>query len=398
MRPSSLLVISRSYPSSEFPTMGVFVERTTTLAAEEMDVSVICPVPWGPPLPVETEFDRYRRVERSRVGENGVRVEYPRVPSGPGYLLHRFDAALQYLPVRRAADRLWEERGFDLIHAHIVYPEGVVAARLGKRYGVPVVTTEQAMWKPWLDDYPSVRRQVLSALDDIRVVSVLSDALRRQVREITSDGVETHLLPNMVDERIFTPPSTPDERRRKRLLFVGTVRQVKGLDVLVRALPAVAEEHPDVELRVVGEPFLRAYQRDEAEVRGLVEELGLGDRVEFVGRRQPQGVAEEMRKARALVVPSRRESFATVIPEALACGTPVVATRCGGPEEILTEETGMLVPVADPPALAEAVGALLSGRASFDPDQLRSRAVALWGREATRKRIESLYRKALDAF
>lgn len=394
--PLRVLVLSRSYPSSEFPTMGIFVERLTELTAEERDVSVICPVPWAPPLPFETDFDRYRRVERSRTGENGVRVEYPRVPAGPGYLLHPIDAWLQHLPVRRTADRIRDEVGFDLIHAHIAYPEGVLAARLGRRYGVPVVTTEQAMWKPWLDDYPSVRRQVLSALDDIEIVSVLSEALRKQVHEIVPGEIETRLLPNMIDERIFTPPETSDERVADRLLFVGTVRRVKGLDVLVRALPHVIEDHPDVHLRVVGEPFLPAYREDERAVRELVDELGLGDRVEFAGGRPPAGVAEEMSRAAALVVPSRRESFATVVPEALACGTPVIATRCGGPEEILTEETGLLVPTEDPPALAGALDDLLSGRASFFPETLRSHALDRYGREATRERIRDLYRAAIE--
>lgn len=391
-----VLVISRSYPSSGFPTMGIFVERLTELAAENREVSVICPVPWAPPLPFDTDFDRYRRVERRRTGENGVRVEYPRVPAGPGYLLHAFDTWLQHLPVRRTADRMREEVGFDLIHAHIVHPEGVLAARLGRRYDVPVVVSEHAMWKPWLDDYPLVRREVLSALDDIQIISVPSQALRRQVQEIAPGEVETRLLPNVIDERIFTPPDSPDDRDPNRLLFVGTVRRVKGLDVLVRALPQVFDRHPDAHLRVVGEPFRRSYREDERAVRGLVDEMGLGDRVEFVGGRPPEGVAEEMRRAAALVVPSRRESFATVVAEALACGTPVVATRCGGPEEILTEETGLLAPTEDPPALADAIDDLLAGRRSFSPDTLRSHALDRYGREATRARIEDLYGSAIE--
>lgn len=396
--PARVLVISRSYPSSEFPTMGIFVERMTELAAEDRDVTVICPVPWAPPLPFDTELDRYRRVERSRTGRNGVRIRYPRVPAGPGYLLHPVDAFLQHFPVRRAADRLHDEQGFDLVHAHIAYPEGVLAARLGRRYGVPVVTTEHAMWKPWLEEHPFVHRQVMAALDDIQAVSVVSEALRRQVREIAPEGTGIRLLPNTVDERIFTPPANQGDRDPERLLFVGTVRRVKGLDVLVQALPAVIEQQPGVHLRVVGEPFRRQYRRDEREVRELVDELGLQDRVHFVGGREPEGVAEEMRRAAVLVVPSRRESFATVIPEAMACGTPVVATRCGGPEEILTEGTGILVPREDPTALARAVGDVLAGRVRFDPESLRSRAVRRWGRPANRRRIDRLYRDAVEAY
>lgn len=393
-----VLVLSRSYPSSAFPTMGIFVERMTELAAEDMDVSVVCPVPWAPPLPFDTKFDRYRRVERSRTGENGVRVFYPRVPAGPGYLLHPIDALLQYLPVRRTVDRIHDEVGFDLIHAHIVYPEGVMAARLGKRYGVPVITTEHAMWRPWFNEYASVQRQAVSALTKIEIVSAPSEVLCRQIRNIAPNQTKVRLLPNVVDERVFTPPAISGERDPNRLLFVGTVRRVKGLDILVRALPRVVEEHPDAGLRIVGEPFRRAYQQDENDIRFLVRELDLTEYVEFVGSRPPVGVAKEMREAAALVVPSRRESFATVVPEAMACGTPVIATRCGGPEEILTEDTGILVPTENPLVLAEAIKDLLSGRVSFSPDALRSRAVDQYGRAVTRGRVQELYHAALNSY
>lgn len=376
--------------------MGVFVERLVGLAAERTKVTVVCPVPWAPPLPFSTPFDRYRRVERRRVAENAVRVEYPRVPAGPGHLLHSVESWLRYLPLRRTVDRIRRERGFDLIHAHLIYPEGVVAARLGRRYGVPVVTTEHAMWKPWLEDYPLVRRQVTSALEHIAVVSVVSEALGRQVEEVVGSRARVQLLPNAVDEDVFMPFAGAEPRDPDRLLFVGTVRKVKGLDVLVRALPGIVDARPTARLRVVGEPFLRSYRRDEEEVRSLVADLGLTDRVDFVGGLRPAAVAEEMRRAAVLVVPSRRETFATVIPEALACGTPVVATRCGGPQEILTPDLGILVPTEDPPALAEAVARVLSRPSDFRVQRLRDSAVERYGREATVRRLHDLYGRALE--
>lgn len=388
-----VLVLSRSYPNSQFPSLGIWVERLVEAAADDADPAVVSPVPYAPPLPYTNAFERYRKVERRRTADGGVPVEYPRVPAGPGYLLHAADALLQYLPVRRTADRFHSERPFDLIHAHFIYPEGVMAARLGRRYGVPVVTTEHSLWLPWLDDHPMVRRQALAALDDIRVVTVVSETVRRTVQAVVGDReVETRLLPNVLDDETFTPPADPGQRIAGRLLFVGAVREVKGLDIAVRALDRIADRRPSVHLRVVGEPFRHSYRKDEREVRKLIDRLGLSERVTFVGGLSPDGVAKEMRTARALVVPSRRESFSSVTVEALACGTPVVATRCGGPEEILTEDTGVLVPPEDPKALAEGIDSILSGRRMFNRDQMHTRTVERFDRSAARRRLVSLYR------
>jgi glycosyltransferase involved in cell wall biosynthesis len=100
-------------------------------------------------------------------------------------------------------------------------------------------------------------------------------------------------------------------------------------------------------------------------------------------------VAALMRRSALLVVPSRRETFSLVTAEALASGTPVVATRCGGPEEILTPETGELTDVDDPYALAAAIQTAL-GR-SYDRQALRDYSVGRFGMAASSERLGRLY-------
>jgi glycosyltransferase involved in cell wall biosynthesis len=102
-----------------------------------------------------------------------------------------------------------------------------------------------------------------------------------------------------------------------------------------------------------------------------------------------------MRASAALVVPGRRESFSAVAIEALASGTPVVATRCGGPEDFLTGETGMLVNPDDPEALGQGIDAVLRARARFEPSSLRYVAVSRFGMNATAERLRVLYSEVL---
>jgi len=392
IRRPRVLVLSRNFPNPALPTLGIWTARLVQASRSAADPVVVAPVPWVPPgLPRES-FGRYRAVPASRT-DDGVAVYHPRVPQSPGYALHALEAMAAYPFVRRITDILHGERPFDLIHAHFIYPDGVIAARLGARYGIPVMTTEHAPWLPWLADYPRVRRQVERALPHIRLVTTVSDAVRRQALEIADGATQVAVLPNVVDDEVFTLGTAP--RDPNQLVFVGVVRRVKGLDVLVRALALLVTDRPELHLLVVGNPYYRAYRRDEQAVRRLIGELHLNDRIRFAGQASPQETAAAVRSSALLVLPSRRESFGVVVLEALASGTPVVATRCGGPEEILTPDVAHFAPTDDPPALARAIADALDAAPARDPRQLREFAVSRFGRAAVGERIAELYAKVL---
>ena len=301
------------------------------------DPTVIAAVPFVPPGIAFAFAARHRAVPRKR--HEGIDVHHPRVPVGPGMTLHSVEASISYPFIRRVADALHREGRFSLVHAHFIYPDGVIATELGRRYGIPVVTTEPAPWLPWLDAYPRVRRQVEQALPGISKVMVVSEFLRANVRSAVGDRAVTVVVPNVVDNVTFRGPEPGEERDPDQLLFVGLIRRVKGLDVLVRAMALLAASRPTLRLLVLGVGFYRDYQREEQEVRGLAQTLGLGSRVHFAGQTAPGAVAAAMRRSALLVVPSRRETFSVVTVEALASGIPVVATRCGGPEEMLTSSS-----------------------------------------------------------
>jgi glycosyltransferase involved in cell wall biosynthesis len=242
-----------------------------------------------------------------------------------------------------------------------------------------------------------VRRQVLAAAPDIARVTSVSRAVDAAVRATTGDAFETSILPNVVDESVFVAPDATDVQDADRILFVGAVRHVKGLDVLVRAMALLKDEVPQIRLLVLGEAFYGQWRNDEKEVRRLCDELGITARVEFAGRATPDEVAETMRRSAMLVVPARRESFSAVAVEALASGTPVVATRCGGPEEFVSDANGRLVPPEDPAALAAAIRDVRADLAAFDRLELRRAVVARFGRDAIQRALETLYGQVLAA-
>jgi glycosyltransferase involved in cell wall biosynthesis len=392
----NVLVLARSFPSPLLPNAGLWTLRPISELADRCDVRVISPVPYCPPLPnleALRNYTRFRQVpERAVVG--GVAVHYPRFLVGPGSSLHALEADTYYIGVRSVAERLWRERPFELIHANHIYPDGAAAHRLARRYGVPFVVTEHAPWTGWVDRRSVARHAVPAAIAASSVVA--PSAYAAQTIHAYAPVANVRVVPPGVDGVEF-PLAEAKQRRRDQILFVGFVNFNKGVDVLLRAMAVLRDRAAPGKLVVVGGAHYRKTLREEARIVALAASLGLGDRVIFAGRQPPHEVARLMGESAVVVLPSRAESFGAVLAEALACGTPVVATRCGGPEDIVTDDVGILVDVGDHVALADAITTVLGARERYAPEALRTSAISRFGISTVAERILAVYEEALEA-
>jgi len=151
-------------------------------------------------------------------------------------------------------------------------------------------------------------------------------------------GDRVHALPLGVDLATFRPASAPPAPKPFVFAFVGHFSYVKGFDLLMRATTGLAAER-DFEIRVIGAGEHRLLDSGEPRVRWL-------------GPLPPGDVARELALAHCLVLPSRLDSFGMVVPEALACGVPViVSTNVGAKYLIAPDKNGWIVPAGDVPAL-----------------------------------------------
>jgi teichuronic acid biosynthesis glycosyltransferase TuaC len=394
MRPR-VLVLSRNYPNDAQKLLGLWVRQIVAGSTAICDPKVVAPVPWAPRVPGLPEgYRRFQGIAR-RSDDDGVEVLRPRLVVGPGSTLAATEAASYTAAVSRTVARLRRTFPFDLVHAHFTYPDGVAAVLLGRRYGVPVVITEQAPWRPWLDAAPLVRRQAVWAARRCAFHVAISSAVRASIEHHTGPSARLRVIPDAVDDSVFVLPANGARRIDGQLLFVGAIRRVKGVDVLLRSLRLLADRGRDVSLRLVGEGHFERYARDQEHVRSLTTELGLEDRVEFVGRKPLAELVGELQQSAALVLPSRAESLGMVLVEALACGTPVVATRCGGPEDIVDESVGTLVPPEDPVALAGGIERVLDREPEFERASLREHVLCRFGLDSVIGRYADLYEEAL---
>jgi len=123
----------------------------------------------------------------------------------------------------------------------------------------------------------------------------------------------------------------------------------------------------------------------------LARQLGLTNICRFVGLLDRTQVRDWMRWCDVFVLPSIHETFGVVLGEAMACGKPVIATRCGGPEFVVEDGCGILVPIADAQALADAMEQFLLGQVQYDPVRIRESVCARFGEDAFLRNIETIY-------
>jgi glycosyltransferase involved in cell wall biosynthesis len=352
-----VLTFSTLYPNAARPAHGIFVETRLRqlVASGQIQSTVVAPVPWFPFR--HSAFGAYAAQARAPRAEtrNGIEVLHPRFPLLPkvGMTLAPFLLYRAALPV---VERMHRERGFDLIDAHYFYPDGVAAAMLGRRLGVPVVITARGTDVNLIAQYRIPRRMIRWAAGQAGAVIAVSQALKEKLAALGVERERIHVLRNGVDLDLFHPQNRDALRadltlRAPTLLSVGNLLGFKGHGVVIEALSLL----PQYELVIAGGG------PDRAAFEALARQCGVSGRVRFVGSLSQQDLRRYYCAADALVLASSREGWPNVLLEAMACGTPVIATDVGGVPEIVTSmDAGIVVKERSAPALAGAVRALLT--------------------------------------
>jgi len=280
----------------------------------------------------------------------------------------------------------WRENPPDVVHSHF-WMSGYAALLAARELGIPVVHTFHALgvvkrrYQGDLDTSPperiGIERDILRRAD--HVVATCSDEVFELVRLGGARGRLT-AIPCGVDLDLFRPDGRCARRRPglRRLVCVGRLVARKGVGNAISALAAL----PDAELVIAGGPPRAQLHADpEARrLRALADEAGVADRVDLRGRMGREDVAALLRSADAVVCVPWYEPFGIVPLEAMACGTPVVASAVGGMiDSVVDGVTGIHVPPRDPERLAEALAPLLA-----DPE--RRAAYGKAGVERARRR------------
>lgn len=393
----NVLVVSRLYPRSNDPVVGIFVEEEVRELSRHCELRVISPLPWFPPLQPFSRWYAYSQVPRREI-RAGVEVLRPRTFLLPRNLLFPLMGFTFYLSLRRYVRELREEFPIDLIHGHTAYPDGFAAVLLGQALGRPTVVTLHGGDVNLYFRRFSGRVQGVWAISHADRVIAASSSLRRTVvDEHRADAEKITVIPSGVDVDRFRPMPRGEaetvlglDKGIPRILYVGAVTRSKGIDHLLRAFARInlATDDP-AQLLLIGD----GNYADPAQV--LADELGIGQYVTFVGKRPNDEIPLWINACDVLVLPSLSEGLGVVLIEAMACGKPVVATVCGGPEDIVTPQTGILVPPGDDIALADALIAVLADDHRFSAQAIRAYAADNYAYEKVGARLVELYQQVV---
>lgn len=391
------LLFSTLYPSAERPVHGIFVETRLRelLKSGEVETRVVAPVPWFPSTAKRWgERAAMARTPR-RETRHGIEVVHPRYP-----LIPKFGMTLAPLMLAAAArpalQRVKDEGfDFDLIDAHYYYPDGVAAALLARHFKRPLVVTARGTDLNLIPQHALPRRMIhwaaRQADASVGVCAALVDVLRRFGGV---DPARLHVFRNGVDLQRFTPLPMDDMRARLTalgiqgaplILSVGHLVERKGHHVAIEALALLRARHPQATLVVLGAG------EEHARLQALAQRLGVADAVHLPGAVPNTELASWYSAADALVLASSREGWANVLLEAMACGTPVVATDIWGtPEVVASPAAGRLVKAREGAAFADALAALLAA----PPERAATRRYAEgFGWDATSQAQLALFRR-----
>ena len=366
-----VLVFSTLYPNQAQPNHGIFVENRLrhTLAQGGIEATVLAPVPWFPLRhPRFGRYATYAAVPRLET-RHGLEIHHPRYPVIPK-IGSRFAPVFLYRAAKRVLDRMARQGApkFDLIDAHYFYPDGVAAARLAREFDIPLLITGRGTDLTLIPQSPPERAQIQWAGKQASALITVCEDLRQRLVELGEAPSRVVTLRNGVDLTRFSPGDRDAARKRLgldgfTLLSVGSLIPRKGHELIIAALADL----PDARLLIAGSGPMRA------ELERVAEEKGLASRVRFLGEIAHDALTDAYRAADIFVLASSREGWANVLLEAMACGTPVVATNVNGtPEVVQDPKLGVLVQERSAPALAQAIKQLRA----LSPDRRAVRTYA----------------------
>ena len=371
----NILFLTPWYPDSLSSTSGVFIQTQARALGRQHSVTVI-----------SCKVDPRNRALSSwhvDIEEQGSLQEHRMIIKKSLPLFNQ----LHYLWIAsRYSYRIAKSFKPDIIHASIGYPGAILGWIVSRLLRRPFVFTEHTRPK---NNFRSVFHKLLTVfgLKKASAVIAVSHFLAKELQPFVRSKVIVQ--PNVMDVSAFINVPLPVNDDTIHIGFIGGMNtEVKGLDLLLEALAGI--NHKEFVLHIGGDGKLIG------EYKAKAEALGVGSHCIFYGILPHSEIPDFISRTHFFVCSSRSETFNVALIEAMACGRPVVSTRCGGPEDFVNQKNGLLVEKEDVPALRNGIEQMMDTYSSYDALEIRREASEKFSKETFLKNMNELYFSTLD--
>ncbi|MCL5407143.1 MAG: glycosyltransferase [Patescibacteria group bacterium] len=388
----NIFLIPSWYPSKQNPTAGLFIKEQAKAIGKFSNCPVIISL-WGSDtkinfekpkqaLPSLINFFQDKSFQR-KIAPQVFEFNEPVLEWSARFSKGNINSIIKanITNFEKAQEKFGK---VNLIHAHVSFPAGYVAMKLAQEFKIPYVITEHMGPFPLLpfSNHSHLMPLVLEPLKKADLVIAVSSKLQT---ELFKYKIKSKVVPNLIDDSYqkYFPQKVSSNFN---FFSLGEISKEKGFEDLIKAIALALKKDKNLIFRLGGQgKYLKKYQR-------LAQALKIDQNIKWLGVLNRQEVLKELQHCNAFVLPSYHESFGMVFLEALACGRPVIATACGGPEDFVTKENGLLVEKGNIELIASAMVKIKENIKNYPPVKIHSEILKKYSSSAVSKKLFALYK------
>ena len=370
-----LFIIPSWYPTEIHPESGSFFrDRASILQKNGIEIIIGTPVTHS-----LKDFFRFSHNNTIQVDINGEL---------PTYLLESINIfpkmeKLFFKRYKKFAitifNKLLETHGLpDLVMIHSSLWAGGALGEILNKNDIPFVLTEHLKEFLIPNGFSTFQKNIIHNTYSMASQILLSSSpLKNAISKyFNPHKSKLNLLPNPVDESLFTLRKIPNNKPQFTIVCISLFRPEKRIDLVLESFNNLVHSGIKAKLKLIGDGPLKH------EIENQIHKLGISDLVELPGYLPQKQIIDELHNSHFLVLPSDIETFGMVLVEAQACGLPVVATDCGGPKDIITAESGILVTPGSVSELTGGMKKLIRSFDKFDPSEIRNSVIQKFGQQS----------------
>jgi len=279
----------------------------------------------------------------------------------------------------------------DILHAHNALYAGILAATIKTKYGIPFMLTEHSSYYSRKLYNENLLPKAQYVFEQAQVATTVSPFLAGCLQQMFSTAVQWKVLPN-VAEPVFEEIPLLEKKRNDSFVFlhIANLIPLKRQALLIQAFHEAFEKNESVRLEFAGEGETLN------ELKQLVSSLDENKRISFLGLLSKEKIFEKLNEVQVVCLPSQYETFGVSLLEAILRGVPIIATSCGGPNEIVTPENGLLVNVDDKIALQHSLKKIKEEYSTYSATIIRNQAIEKYGAKKFLQKLNNYYSQLLN--